>query len=138
MTQSIDIRLRHPLEGIVIHKFGAKNGPHLWMTPEQLRENLQLWPEDQVCRYLASEVRRVRLELAESQREFAERAGIPLRTYKRFETHGRAHLETFIRALRALGRTEYLFMLYPHARPRAPRTLDEKLEVIRQRVRRNA
>jgi transcriptional regulator with XRE-family HTH domain len=101
------------------------------MTPEQLRENLQLWPEDEVCRYLASEVRRVRLATGESQRDFAERAGVPLRTYKRFETHGRAHLDTFIRALRTLGRTEYLFMLFPVAQTRKAATLEQKLLHVR-------
>lgn len=87
------------------------------MTPEQLRENLRLWPEDDVCRYLAAEVRRMRIEAEESQKVFAERAGVPLRTYKRFEAHGRAHLDTFVRVLRTLGRTEYLFMLFPGPRP---------------------
>jgi transcriptional regulator with XRE-family HTH domain len=101
------------------------------MTPEQLRENLQLWPEDEVCRYLASEVRRVRLAGGESQREFAARAGVPLRTYKRFESHGRAHLDTFIRALRTLGRTEYLFMLFPAASTPGPITLEQKLHQVR-------
>jgi hypothetical protein len=31
----------------------------------------------------------------------------------RFETHGKANLETFIQVLRVLGRTQYLFMLFP-------------------------
>ena len=89
------------------------------MTPEQHLENLKLWPEDDVCRYLAHEVRRARVRDGESQKEFAERAGIPLRTYKRFELHGRGSLETFIRALRAMGRTHYLYMLFPRPSLRA-------------------
>lgn len=105
------------------------------MTPEQLRDNLRLWPESEVCRYLAAEVRRIRLATGESQRDFAERAGVPLRTYKRFETHGRAHLDTFIRALRTLGRTEYLFMLFPAASPHpGVRSLQDKLRQARLRA----
>lgn len=103
------------------------------MTPEQLRDNLRLWPEDEVCRYIASEVRRARIGLGESQREFADRAGVPLRTYKRFETHGRAHLDTFVRALRTLGRTEYLFMLFPAAPHPGMVTLEQKLRDARWR-----
>lgn len=61
----------------------------------------------------------MRLDLGESQKAFAERTGVPLRTYKRFESHGRAHLDTFVRALRTLGRTEYLFMLFPGPKPTA-------------------
>lgn len=103
------------------------------MTPEQLRDNLRLWPEDEVCRYIASQVRQGRLAARESQRDFAERAGVPLRTYKRFETHGRAHLDTFIRALRTLGRTEYLFMLFPVAPHPRMASLEEKLRESRLR-----
>ena len=104
------------------------------MTPEQLRENLRLWPEDEVCRYIASEVRRARLAGGESQRDFAERAGVSLRTYKRFETHGRGHLDTFIRALRTLGRTEYLFMLFPAAPHPGMVSLEQKLRDARLRL----
>lgn len=45
--------------------------------------------------------------------QLAAQAGVPLRTYKRFESHGKANLETFVQVLHALGRTQYLFMLFP-------------------------
>lgn len=87
------------------------------MTPEQLVENLKVWPERELSRYLATEVRRLRNDAGESQRDFAERAGIPLRTYKRFETHGEGSLETFLRALKTAGRAQYLFLIFPSRRP---------------------
>jgi transcriptional regulator with XRE-family HTH domain len=106
------------------------------MELERVVDNLRHWPEGQVCRYLATEVRKLRLASKESQQEFAERAGISLRTYKRFETHGRGHLETFIRALKTAGRVEYLFMIFPTPDPGVARraTLEEKLKALRRRA----
>lgn len=105
------------------------------MNSEQLLANLRVWPEEQVCSYLAAEVRRGRQELGLSQREFAEFAGIALRTYKRFETHGQGHLETFIRSLRVLGRTEYLFTLFPsREQPSRVSTIEDKLRELRRRA----
>jgi transcriptional regulator with XRE-family HTH domain len=98
-------------------------------------DNLRHWPEDQVCRYLATEVRKLRTVAKESQEEFAVRAGIPLRTYKRFEAHGKGRLETFVRVLKTAGRVEYLFMLFPAPDTGTVRraTLDEKLALLRKR-----
>lgn len=87
------------------------------MSPEQLVEVLKLWPEGEVCKYLATEVRRARVDAGDSQRDFAARAGIPLRTYKRFETHGHANLETFLRALKTIGRIQHLYLLFPSRKP---------------------
>lgn len=71
-----------------------------------------------------------------SQVEFAKQAGIPVRTYKRFESHGKANLETFIEVLRAMERTHYLFMLFP-APVRIPvtPTLEDRLRTARLRGR---
>lgn len=67
-----------------------------------------------------------------SQAAFAEQAGIPLRTYKRFETHGQANLETFVRVLQALGQARYLYLLFPQPLP--PKlTLEARIEVIAAR-----
>lgn len=89
--------------------------------------------EDKVCQYLAAKVRRIRRDSKESQESFAQRAGIPLRTYKRFETHGKAHLETFVRVLRALNRAHYLLLLFPQAElPKKP-SLVEQVQKIRER-----
>lgn len=86
----------------------------------------------EVCQYLASKVRRERRLRRLSQAAFAEQAGIPLRTYKRFETHGQANLETFVRVLQALGQARYLYLLFPQPLP--PKlTLEARIEVIAAR-----
>jgi transcriptional regulator with XRE-family HTH domain len=64
-----------------------------------------------------------------SQVQLAARAEVPLRTYKRFESDGRANLETFVQVLNALGRTQYLFMLFPAPIVKRP-TLDERLKQL--------
>lgn len=123
-----------PHHSIVIHRFGARTGTYLWMTPEQLLANLRDWPEEEVCRYLAAEIRRGRQQAGLSQREFAGFAGVPLRTYKRFETDGQGRMDTFVRSLRVLGRTEYLLTLFPpRVQPNSTRDLRGKLAVFRAR-----
>jgi DNA-binding XRE family transcriptional regulator len=83
-------------------------------------------------------VRRHRREAGISQADFARQAGIPLRTYKRFEAHGKANLETFVEVLRAMERTHYLFMLFPAPARSAPPTLQDKLRAVRGRAMRAA
>lgn len=83
------------------------------MNRESELELLKTLAEADVCRILATKVRQVRQRSKESQDAFAARAGIALRTYKRFEAHGKATLETFVLALRAIGRTHYLALLFP-------------------------
>lgn len=93
---------------------------------------LRRWTTDEVCGYLGSKVRGVRQKAHESQEQFAKRAGIPLRTYKRFETHGKASLETFIQVLRAIERTPYLFMLFPQSMmPTVKEPMEERLRKLR-------
>lgn len=126
MVATVYLRCLRPCgRHIVINNFGAIFGTRLWMTPEQLIENLKVWPERELSRYLATEVRRLRQDAGDSQRAFAERAGIPLRTYKRFEAHGEGSLETFLRALKTAGRAQYLLLIFPSRQPlklRPPRT----------------
>jgi transcriptional regulator with XRE-family HTH domain len=79
-------------------------------------------------------VRKSRQAAGLSQAAFADLAGIPLRTYKRFESHGKANLETFVAALRALERTQYLVTLFPaDARMPVSPTLEETLRITRAR-----
>lgn len=85
----------------------------------------------EVCHYLAMKVRKYRQSKDLSQEEFAREVGIPARTYKRFESHGRAHLDTFVTILRAMERTPYLFMLFPQPPRQAPPTLEDKLRSAR-------
>jgi len=83
------------------------------MDPNREHEYLRACSNQEVCQYLATKVRQWRRRESLSQTELASRAAVPLRTYKRFETHGKANLTTFIQVLHALGRTQYLFMLFP-------------------------
>lgn len=84
-------------------------------------------------------VRRHRREAGVSQAEFASQAGIALRTFKRFEAHGKANLETFIKVLRAMERTQYLFMLFPAPVRLSPTpTLEDRLRTVRLRAKGSA
>ena len=95
---------------------------------EQELDFLKTCSPTEACQYLATKIRQFRRAGKESQDVFAIRAGVPLRTYKRFETHGKATLETFVRVLSAAGRTQHMFMIFPACKPTNPRpTLDEKL-----------
>ncbi|NUZ08992.1 hypothetical protein [Piscinibacter koreensis] len=87
------------------------------MTLEREAEIWRTAEVPRVCTLLASKVRGVRTQAGESQENFAKRAEIALRTYKRFERDGSGTLETFIRALRAIDRTQYLIGLFPQALP---------------------
>lgn len=91
------------------------------MDAELERQFLRFCSEEEGCRYLATKVRQARRAGRMSQVEFAKQARVPLRTYKRFETHGKANLETFLQVLRALGRTQYLLLLFPTGSAPAPR-----------------
>lgn len=103
------------------------------MTPEEELDRLRLWTSAEVCHYLAMKVRKHRQEARLSQADFARQAGIALRTYKRFEAHGQANLDTFVAALRAMGRTRYLMLLFAASTRMVPapslkeRLLDAKL-----------
>jgi transcriptional regulator with XRE-family HTH domain len=103
------------------------------MTPEQDFSRLQELDELGLCGYLATRVRRERKKAGLSQAEFAGAAGIPLRTYKRFETHGRGTLETFMRVLKTLGHARNLYLLFPQPLPPRKPTLEERIEAIARR-----
>jgi len=107
------------------------------MTPEEELDRLKLWTSTEVCHYLAMKVRKYRQEAQLSQAAFAHQAGIALRTYKRFEAHGQANLDTFVAALRAMGRAHYLFMLFgAQSKPPPALTLKERLLDVRLRAQR--
>ncbi|WP_156455192.1 hypothetical protein [Janthinobacterium sp. B9-8] len=106
------------------------------MTPEQESQHLKQASNEELCAYLAAKIRRSRKLRKESQVQFAARAGIALRTYKRLETYGQGHLETFLKALSALDRCHYLNLLFPFDQPKSRAlSLEERLEIIRKRHR---
>ena len=104
------------------------------MTQQKELERLRAWGPSETCHYLAMKVRRFRQEAGMSQSAFAEQAGVPLRTYKRFESQGKASLETFIEVLQAMERAHYLFMLFPQPRRTAAPTLTDKIRSLRLRA----
>lgn len=68
---------------------------------------------EKVCSFLASQIRSERLRQGFSQATMAERAGIPLRTYKRIESNGMGSIQNLIIILRALERIMALKLLFP-------------------------
>ncbi len=53
---------------------------------------------------LVERCRNIRLSQNMTQQEVAERAGVSLRTYRRFEQEGQISLERFVAVVRALNR----------------------------------
>lgn len=83
------------------------------MTPEQELIWLRTLHADGLARYIGLRARQARRERQETQAAFAERAMVPLRTYKRFESQGQGSLETFLKVLVALERGHYLHVVFP-------------------------
>lgn len=102
------------------------------MNTEQELALLRSCTPAEACSYIATKIRQIRRAEKESQEVFSKRAGVPLRTYKRFETHGQANLETFIQVLSAVGRTQYLFLIFPQQKTVSVKpTLDERLRQLK-------
>ncbi|MEN8253983.1 MAG: helix-turn-helix transcriptional regulator [Verrucomicrobiota bacterium] len=75
---------------------------------------------------LAEKCRELRLRQNMSQQEVAERAGIALRTYRRFEQEGPISLERFVAVVRALNRLDELEGLLNPPPVRDLRDLDNR------------
>lgn len=105
------------------------------MNSDQAREHLKSATYEGLGQYVATQLRRARRQKKESQAKFAARAGIALRTYKRLETHGLGQMDTFLKALAALDRSQYLFLLFPQdVGAQRNFTLGQKIESLRQRA----
>jgi transcriptional regulator with XRE-family HTH domain len=65
---------------------------------------LSLKTDTEAVAELVEKCRELRLRQNMSQHEVAERAGIALRTYRRFEQEGQISLERFVAVVRALKR----------------------------------
>jgi transcriptional regulator with XRE-family HTH domain len=102
------------------------------MNPEEELDAFKTWPDDEVCRLIATRVRELRKTGGHTQEALAMLADVPLRTFKRFETDGKATLETFVRVLRALNRAQYLHMvLNAPAHPKS--RFEEKISKVQAR-----
>ncbi|KVN63214.1 hypothetical protein WT13_13365 [Burkholderia anthina] len=100
------------------------------MTPDQQLDLLRSANDRDIAKYLAMRVRGERVRNGYSQSAFAEKAGIALRTYKRFELTGVGNIETLIRTLMALDHARGFFTLFPQPQVPAPRTLVERIQAI--------
>lgn len=85
---------------------------------------------------LSDRCRAIRLSQNMTQQEAAERAGIPLRTYRRFEQEGQISFERFVAVLRALNRAVELETLLAPLPVRDLRELDSP-RPMRKRARKS-
>lgn len=124
----MDFRRRRGQNVEVIHK--TCQIWHSFMTPEQELELLLHADEVAIARYLSMRVRRERRQLGLSQPAFAMKAGIALRTFKRFELEGSGTIETLARVMVAMGHARGFYTLFPQ-RPVNKPSLTERLNSIR-------
>ena len=89
----------------------------------------------ELCVRLADRVRVERRKLSLSQREFAERCDIPLRTYKRFELGQCDSLNVFVKIIGTFDRLVALELLFP-PKPieHEPRTATALLDRLVRRI----
>lgn len=89
----------------------------------------------EVSDLLCTRLRAERKKLHLSQQEFAEKAGVPLRTYKRFELGECDSLDVFIRISQAFGRAPGFETLFPAPQLEVkPRGLEAALENLMRGV----
>ena len=90
---------------------------------------------DELRLLLSDRIRLERRRTEESQREFAERCGIPLRTYKRFEQGKCDSLDVFFRIVIAFDRVKAFELMFPPKLVRVvPHTAPALLEQVRRRA----
>lgn len=107
------------------------------MTPEQQLDFLQSATERDIGKYLAMRVRGERVRTGFSQSAFAEKAGVALRTYKRFELSGVGNIDTLARIMIAMGHARGFYMLFPQPKPIAPPTLTERIQAMSSAAKRS-
>ena len=89
----------------------------------------------EVVDLLCTRLRAERKKLQLSQQEFAEKAGVPLRTYKRFELGECDSLDVFIRISQAFGRAPGFETLFPPPQLEVkPRGLEAAIENLMRGV----
>lgn len=68
---------------------------------------------EEICLFLASQIRAERLRRGYSQVEMATKTGISLRTYKRIELRGTGSIQNLIIILRNMERISAVKLLFP-------------------------
>jgi transcriptional regulator with XRE-family HTH domain len=103
------------------------NYPHEWsITDNMLPIELQT-PRD-MARTLARRVRALRLDRGWTQEEIAERAGLSLATYRRFERTGRISLERLLKLAVILDARAGFDQLFLRSPARSLAELEERAE----------
>jgi len=103
------------------------------MTPDQQLQYLLSANEKGISNFLATRARAERVKNGYSQAAFAEKAGIALRTYKRFELSGVGSIETLIRIVIAMEHARGFLTLFPMPQPISQMTLTERIRAISER-----
>lgn len=98
---------------------------------------IELRTPREIARILARRVRALRLELGWTQQELADRTGLALATYRRFERSGHISLERLIKVAVVLDRGAELDRLFVRSDARSMADLERRAErQARQRGRR--
>lgn len=93
---------------------------------------LSLYTPTELAQRLAARIQDDRLLLELTQAELSSRAGIALKTYKRFEATGEISLVRLASVLTVLGREQDLEAV---ASPRPPQTASEMIALKKKRQR---
>jgi len=93
----------------------------------------------EICRELGTRLRRQRLAQDMSQLELAERADVAVGTIKRIEQDGQATLESWVKALMALGAVDTLQPVLLASKPKSIAQMEreaqpERIRASRRRV----
>lgn len=97
---------------------------------------VELQTPGEIARLLAGRVRELRLQRGWTQQEMAERAGVTLATYRRFEHTGRIALERLLRIAVVLDARTGFDELFARPSARSLAELAERTQPTRQRGRR--
>lgn len=94
--------------------------------------NMAHMSDDEIAKEIGVRLRAERIRKQLTQLQMAERAGIPLRTYKRLETNGTGAIATLIAAMRACDRILGLQIMLPQ--PALPEKKNALIEVTKRRA----
>lgn len=92
-----------------------------------------LQSSNEIARTLASRVKALRLERGWTQREIAERAGLTLATYRRFERSGRVSLDRLLKLAVVLDARDGFERLFVRPPARSLAELEDRQERQRRR-----
>lgn len=87
----------------------------------------------ELIEYLSVKIRAERNKLKLSQKDFAELAGIPLRTYKRFEQSCDGSIENLINVLRVFDKVGFFQSIFPTTNLQKRPTVIDRFEEIRRK-----